>query len=174
MTSIFNFILPPRNVIIPSSLVKEKASKIFCETMTITKQKSRVSRKIKKTHPKKDRGGSDVEMYDYRNSLVDQETLDDFIKSPLSKCMDSVPGMSPVSTRVLMNEGVETPHQLMSVYLAMNGATECPVEVTDMFYLWLRTIGITSNRDTIARVVALKVNSWVPGIYNEEAYYIAH
>lgn len=113
-----------------------------------------------------------MEMYDYRNSLVDQDTLDDFIRSPLSKCMDSVPGMSSVNTRILMNEGVETPHQLVSVYLAMNGAKEYPVEVTDMFYLWLRTIGIASNRDTIVRVVALKVNSWVPGIYDEEAYRI--
>ena len=44
------------------------------------------------------------------------------------------------------------------------------VELQDKFYYWLQHVGINSNRSTIVEVVAKKVNMWIPGIYDENAY----
>ena len=136
--------------------------------------KSRI-KKIKKgksgkTYPRENKSSTDQDFYDPRKSSVDDDVIEEFIKAPLSREIQSVPGIAMGNARIFLDEGVVTPHQLIAVYLAMSGDTDDPVELSYRFYLWLQMIGINSNRNTIVEVVARKANSWVPGIYDGSLY----
>ena len=124
----------------------------------------------KKTMSQKEKRKIPSDCYDPRKSIADDNTIEDFIRAPLSRDMESVPGVGPANAEMLRNEGVDTPHQLLAVYLMLSGLTEDPVDLSDRFYYWLQMAGVNSNRNTIVEVVARKTNHWVPGVYDGGAY----
>ena len=108
--------------------------------------------------------------YNPRNSTLGSNAFEEFIKAPLSKDLESVPGIGSFNAMLLDEQGVKTPHQLLAIYMSLGGESDDSVELQDKFYYWLQHVGINSNRSTIVEVVAKKVNMWIPGIYDESAY----
>ena len=110
------------------------------------------------------------EGYNPRNSTAGANRIDEFIRAPLSKDIESIPGVGAFNAMLLEEQGVQTPHQLLAVYMSLGGESDDSVELQDKFYYWLQEVGINSNRSTIVEVVAKKVNTWIPGIYDDDVY----
>lgn len=66
--------------------------------------------------------------------------------------------------------GVPTTHALIGVYLTirekgMDIKTHC-----DAFYAFLASKKVNSGRAAIVRAIAEKVNTWIPGSFDETAF----
>ena len=118
----------------------------------------------------KDRVSTEEDYYDPRKSTADNNTIEEFIKAPLSRSLESIPGVGPGNAGIFYEEGIHTPVQLLAVYLVISGLTEDPIDLSDRFYFWLQSIGINSHRNTIVEVISRKSNAWIPGIYDGKAY----
>lgn len=64
--------------------------------------------------------------------------------------------------------GINSTFQLIGQFLLMREPGMNTREHCDAFAAWLKTKGISSHRNQIIRVIAEKVNTMLPGLYNEE------
>jgi len=104
--------------------------------------------------------------------------MEKFLRSTPGK-LSLVPGIKEdgANEKIFMSHGIETSSQLFAVF--MFGLIEIDksladesvsVELTDRFYAFLKNLGVNSHRNTIVEAVARKVNTWVPGVYDAQAY----
>ena len=63
-----------------------------------------------------------------------------------------------------------TTYQLIGKYLSLKGTDVDSVEHCDKFWYWLKQKGVNSFRGGIVRAIAEKVNTFMAGLYDEDAY----
>ncbi len=121
-------------------------------------------------------------------STVTEQTLADFLVQPLSADLLTVPGIGPVSVARLaaveiFNVSVcarYTPapprltrpapaqtYQMCGRFLLCRDDVFDTVKHCNNFYDWLGTVGVTSHRATITRVIAEKMTICFAGLYSE-------
>lgn len=108
--------------------------------------------------------------FDPRRSNFNPDSLAEFIRSPLVKDITSVPGIGEKNKRILKKDGILTTHQLIGKFLSLVEEDTDSIEGADKFYFWLQIIGVTSYRGSIVSAIAEKVNVFMPGIYDANAY----
>lgn len=100
---------------------------------------------------------------------IGDSTVGSFISEAiLSEDLNVVPGIGPATAKHLKAAGIETTHQLMGQFLMLRKPGFSVKEHCDAFWLFLQSVGVTANRNTIVKCVAEKAAIWIPGLYSEE------
>lgn len=93
--------------------------------------------------------------YDPNASRMRANTLEDFLRAPLTGCLQEVPGVGKDTETRLHQANVRTTQQLMGVYLQHAD--------TNAFYHWLQSLGVRAHRNTVVRCVSEKAaRMWEP------------
>ena len=108
--------------------------------------------------------------YDPLRSQINDDSVAEFLRAPIKKDLIFVPGIGPANKKILMENEVETVHQLIAKFMSFSELETDSVELMDRFYLWLQMIGIKAHRGSIVQCVAEKVNTWIPNIYDADIY----
>ena len=110
------------------------------------------------------------------------DTLIQFIHAPITGDLSEVPGIGPATKKSLAtlesddpNSSVTTTFQLIGKFLSLkstNGDGEVigSVEHMEKFWYWLQSKGVVAHRGAIVKAVAEKMNTMMPGLYDESAY----
>lgn len=183
MSKIFNFLFSKREVVdeeeymsesddsYDSSCESECSYEEYDSSRTSVVTEHKIDEKVYNKYPKTTKTTKKNEKcYDPKLSNASEITVKKFVESRLSKDLKNIPGVGKKNAIILREDGIEAPVQLIAVYLAISGETDDTVDMSNMFYNWLQDIGVNSNRNTIVQVVAKKANSWMPGIYDGDAY----
>ena len=108
--------------------------------------------------------------FDPRRSSANPNALAVFIRSPIIKDLNSVPGVGEGNKKLLKKDGIHTTHQLIGKFLSLSEEdTDC-IELCDKFYFWLQSIGVNSHRGPIVSAIGEKTMILVPGVYDCDAY----
>mmetsp|Transcript_14373 Transcript_14373/g.23788 ORF Transcript_14373/g.23788 Transcript_14373/m.23788 type:complete len:114 (-) Transcript_14373:193-534(-) len=108
--------------------------------------------------------------FDPKRSTVQDDKLAEFVNLQLSGDLTEIPGIGPAAVKTLADQGVSTSFGLIGKYLMFKEeGVEC-VEHCDRFYLWLKAIGINSNRGSIVHSIAERLDQQFPGIYDGSLY----
>mmetsp|Transcript_1865 Transcript_1865/g.1675 ORF Transcript_1865/g.1675 Transcript_1865/m.1675 type:complete len:120 (-) Transcript_1865:81-440(-) len=113
------------------------------------------------------------EGYHPEKSKVSADKLSDFVRLQLSGDLKEVPGIGPKTEEALKAAGISTTFGLIGKYLTLKEEGVGPVEHTDRFYYWLKSVVPPSAgqfRAGIVRSICEKVNLTFPGLYEEDAY----
>lgn len=112
--------------------------------------------------------------YDPKKTRIQEDTLANFLRQPVTENLETVPGIGPVNAKSLATgEGedkVETVHQLIGKFLSFKGPGVSPTDHCDAFWHWLKARGINSGRNNIVLAVAEKVEVFMPGVYDAAAF----
>jgi hypothetical protein len=122
-----------------------------------------------------------AEGYDPKRSKVSDDTLNDFLRAPLSGLLSEVPGIGPATIKKLADselaedEKITNTFQLIGKFMMLKGpdAEGSKVESfehMEKFWYFLQNRGISSHRGAIVRSIAEKMNTMMPGIYDADAY----
>ena len=76
----------------------------------------------------------------------------------------------PANKQILESEGIPTTHALIGVYLTIREKDMTIQKHCDAFWQFLAAKKINSGRAAIVRAVAEKVNTWIPGSFDESAF----
>jgi hypothetical protein len=82
----------------------------------------------------------------------------------------AVPGIGRAGIAKLASEeggSVNNSYQLIGKYLSLRGTGMGTKEHCDAFWFWLRDKGLHAHRTDIVLSIAEKVNTMIPGIYDE-------
>ena len=90
--------------------------------------------------------------YDPRRARINDSMIKSFVKASLSPKLLSVPGIGPVNEAILNKNGIMTSHELVWKFMSLVD--------TELFYIWLQSIGINSHRASIVKSVAEKMKIW--------------
>lgn len=89
-----------------------------------------------------------ISYYDPAASRLRADTLQDFLRAPLTGALREVPGVGADTERKLTAVNVVTTQQLLGIYLQQ---TDC-----NAFYKWLQNVGVNAHRNTVVRCIAEK------------------
>lgn len=103
-----------------------------------------------------------------KDTSINEEKLGAFLMAALSPDIETILGVGPTNRACLERGGYETTHQVFGAFMTCMGSGHTSQETCDRFAQLLKSLGITSSRNNIVRAVAEKVNSFIPGAYNEE------
>ncbi|CAM9138687.1 unnamed protein product [Phaeothamnion confervicola] len=117
--------------------------------------------------------------YDPKRSKINDDKLAEFIRSPITGDITEVPGIADgARTKLAAGEGddkVTNTYQLIGKFLALKGPDSKDhkvdsVEHCDKFWYWLQSKEVNSHRSGIVNAIAEKVNTWMPGTYDADAF----
>lgn len=109
--------------------------------------------------------------YHPERSRITERALTDFIRAPISGDLVEVPGIGPVTARLLADAGVDSTFALIGKFLTLKTHGVESVEHLDRFYHWLTSIESKSQyRAGVCQAIAEKANSMMPGIYDADVY----
>lgn len=121
--------------------------------------------------------------YDPKRSALKDDRLIDFIRAPITGDLLEVPGIGDAAVEAMAKmEGndpstcVTTTFQLIGKFISLKGTDSSGdmidvKEHTDRFWFWLKdNKKINACRGMIVRAIAEKVNSMMPGMYDESLY----
>ena len=111
-----------------------------------------------------------AEGYHPDRSQVNDDKMADWLRTPISGDLVEVPGIGPAVAEQMIEAGINTTYQLIGKYLSLK---DCgPVEHQDRFWFWLKAnIPRHGNqRSGTTKAIAEKVNSFMPGLYDDEIY----
>lgn len=112
-----------------------------------------------------------MEYYHPLKSRINSETLDDFLRSPITGDLLEVPGIGPGTKKILVENGITTTFMLIGKYLSLKDETVDTVEHADRFYLWLKSIDFPkSGIFIVTHAMSEKMNLYFPGIYDQDCY----
>lgn len=103
--------------------------------------------------------------FDPNKSKVNEDTLSQFIASPIQASLQSVPGIGAHAEKLLHNNDIENTYQLIGSFLLIKKDNSSPLDHANDFWTFLFEIGIISHRSGIVHAIASKVNTMIPGIY---------
>lgn len=89
-----------------------------------------------------------IAYYDPAASRMRADTLDDFLKAPLTGDLVEVPGIGNDTKQKLQAHQVLNTHQLIGVYLREGSV--------NAFYTWLQAVGVRAHRNTVVRCISEK------------------
>lgn len=108
--------------------------------------------------------------YDPARSTVTEDRLAAFINLKLTGDLQEVPGIGPANEKVFREQDISTTFGLIGKFLMFKEeGVEC-VDHCDRFWLWLKAIGINSNRGSIVRSIAERLDQQFPGIYDHSLF----
>lgn len=114
--------------------------------------------------PKQNKRCAEIKFDETKSNLSKAKTVL-FIQSPVQESLLTVPGIGPASEKLLKNNGVDTTYQLMGKYLSLRHKNMSSTAHLTEMVKWLAEIGISQYRSCIAKNIAEKVNTFMPGIY---------
>jgi hypothetical protein len=100
--------------------------------------------------------------YNIKKTHVQEEKLADWLRRPVSKNLQDIPGIGRVNERLLSSGDVETCHQLIAKYLSFHNRIRTTPEICDLFYFWLKNQGINSGRHNIILAISEKTELYFP------------
>jgi len=106
--------------------------------------------------------------YDPRRTTVQEATLADFLRNPITGDLIQIPGIGPANKAILIGVGINNTHQLIGKYLTLKNGTV--VEHQDAMWTWLQDIGVNSHRHNIVLALAEKCDTMIPGLYDASLY----
>jgi hypothetical protein len=80
---------------------------------------------------------------------------------------DNIPGIKEVAIETLRIAGITTTFQLIAKFLSLKGIGVSPREHCKLFFAWLKSIGINSNRKNILMAIADKCSVLFSGLSGE-------
>jgi hypothetical protein len=92
-----------------------------------------------------------------------------FIGNNLSEDLESVPGIGPDAAAALKRAGVFSTLQLLGTFLALHSPGMSQRDHLNEFVAFLSKAGIRVRRSLIARAIAEKCNTFIPGLFDEES-----
>lgn len=102
-------------------------------------------------------------------SQVSEDRFAEFIRSPVTGDLLEVPGIGPASKTCFAAHGIHTTFQLIAKYLSFKDIDVGSFEHVDRFYYWLCSTHIQAvRRAGVVRCIASKVNTMMPGIYDDD------
>jgi hypothetical protein len=113
--------------------------------------------------------------YSPASTKLGAAALADFLRATPSGELLEVPGVGNANKALLIKAGITSTHQLLAKFLSFKGfngdgsRVQC-VEHCDMFYSWLKEIGISSHRSTLVCAIAEKTNNSYAGIYDPNLF----
>jgi hypothetical protein len=123
-----------------------------------------------------------IEEYNPANSKISEDTLINFLRSPLTGEITEIPGIGP-SQAILLARGdvcdqITNSFQLIGKFLLLKKKDENSelnefIESNDhckLFYNYLKNKGIKSHRNDIVMAIAEKTNTMFPGMYDYTFY----
>ena len=120
------------------------------------------------------------EVFDPSKSTTTPETLDKFLKAPLTGNLTEIPGIGEVHSGVLMKatmplQGcpdihIRTSYQLFGAYLGCRQHGMTVKMHHDTFFNWLFEIGVHGQRNTIVDAIARRCSLMDPSLYNHDSY----
>ena len=120
---------------------------LILNTVNNRKKSFSLKKPAKRVHIRS--GDSSHDVYDPKKCSVGELEIEEFIRTPLSRDIESIPGVESTNKAILRKSGIAIPHQLLAVYLSMCKLTADPVEICDRFYFWIEEIGISFNLSLI-------------------------
>ncbi len=121
-------------------------------------------------------------LYMPSQSQISENSLADFLRSPIIGDLIEVPGISPSNAKLLNRGGdvtdrITNTYQLIGKFLMLKTLDkETNSYITqkqhcNAFYDYLKNKGITSHRHSIVLAIAEKANTLLPGIYDANDFY---
>lgn len=113
--------------------------------------------------------------YNPNNSRVADDTLANFLRSPISGDLLDVPGIGPRAKEMLASDEngmfpVTNTHQLIGVFFSLKRNNMGCKEHCDQMWNWLQHKGINAYRSGIVLSIAEKCNTMIPGIYDASCF----
>lgn len=103
-----------------------------------------------------------------KDTSINEEKLGAFLMASLCPDIRTIVGVGPTNHKILIANGYETTHQLLGLFMTCMRDGFTSQKVCDRFANLLKDMGVHSSRNNIVRCVAEKVNTFIPGAYNEE------
>lgn len=94
-----------------------------------------------------------ISYYDPAASRMRADTLEDFLRAPLSGDLEEVPGVGKDTKLKLHAHGIMTTHQLIGVYLREGSV--------NAFYSWLQGVGVNAHRNTVVTCISHKTTTFM-------------
>lgn len=104
-------------------------------------------------------------------STVKDETLIKFLYSDVEPDLKCIPGIGDQGRNALQDAGIENSYLLIAKFLAFKGNNVDVVTHCNLFYEWLLTVGIKTNRANITKSIAEKMSITFPHLY-AESYFV--
>lgn len=101
-----------------------------------------------------------------KTTMVSEEALCNFMSSPLSDDLTSVPGIGEATAQKLKDAGMLTTTQLVGAFLTYKRPEFTVQQHCDAFYRSLRSAGVTTTAASITLSIAEKANKMIPGIFD--------
>jgi len=121
--------------------------------------------------------------------------MDAWKNAPLTGTLTEIPGIGPAAAQVLADNGIYNTWMLFGKYLSMKGPADPPTvdeeaerkkkkqkldlsALTpvgpqvhhDIFWYWLKDLGITAHRSAVVAAIGLKIAQSFPGVYDSSLY----
>ena len=94
--------------------------------------------------------------------------LAQFIREPIQRDLDTVPGIDDSIKQLLMRVGIFTTYQLVGQFLIFCGRDSDPTQISERFSSWLGKLGVTTNMNLITASISEKVGGWIPEVYDQD------
>lgn len=116
-----------------------------------------------------------IEPFTPSMSTATTEQMRKFLMAPITDELLTVPGIGERSAEALVAAGITTTFALLGKFLTFKGPDMGPVQHVEVFWLWLNDVlsevRIGRNHKAAAvRAIALKAETMLPGLYNEDVY----
>lgn len=100
-------------------------------------------------------------------SKVSDDTLAEFLASPIDEELLTVPGVGSATVERLAVDGITTTYQLIGVFLRVCDKGMSTQERTDAFWYYLQALKVPGGtRSTIVLAIAERLNVMFPGFYS--------
>lgn len=107
--------------------------------------------------------------YDPVKSGASSDKVAEFVGADIEGPLTQVPGIGVAAVTKLNAAGITTTFQLLGTFLSFKGEGATVRTVCDGMYQYLKEVGIAAHRSTIVKALAEKLNTWIPGLYEESA-----
>jgi hypothetical protein len=105
------------------------------------------------------------EGYDPNRSQVTGDKLASFIENPLTDRLQDVPGIGPATDAALARIGLQTPHQLIGMFLTLKTPGLNAQQHADALWFALKRAGVRAHRSGIVQCVAERSEILFPNMY---------
>lgn len=107
--------------------------------------------------------------FDLNRSRISLNTLAEFLASPITEDLLSVPGVGEATVERLKTDGITTTHQLLGAYLRVCDKDFDSKQRSDAFWFYLQALKVSGGtRSTIVHAIAERINIMIPGMYKED------
>ncbi len=116
-----------------------------------------------------------IEPFTPSMSAATSEQMRKFLMAPISDDLTAVPGIGGVSAEALREAGISTTFALLGKFLTFKAPNMGTVQHVEIFWLWLNDVlqdtkVSVRHKAAAVRAIALKAETMLPGLYNEDIY----